>query len=343
MYIRNAMRGIAHDALQASKPNCLDWAANQTPNAQLLLKIATRSLLYCWMMNGDSDKALRLQAAEVPVWRVDGRKAACDMDYIAVEEPLELRLGYGAPSGHVARPISITMRTPGDDVDLAVGFLFGEGVIGSLDDIASVRHDPGTVNVVTVALKDHVVFEMAKLERHFYTTSSCGVCGKTSLEALDTACVAPSKTSASPLDAARLHRLPEALRASQAIFERTGGLHAAAVVDSNGEVLVVREDVGRHNAVDKVIGHMVLEHKMPADGHILVVSGRASFELTQKALMAGIPVMAAVGAPSSLAVNLAGRFDMTLLGFVRDGRFNVYSGRHRLSLVEGGDDDIRPT
>ncbi len=273
---------------------------------------------------------------EAPVWRVNGSVPYEEADLIAVEEPLEIRLGYEDAGTRLVRPISVTMRTPGHDVELAVGFLFTEGIIKDFDDVESIRHTGPTGgkknnrNVVTVTLKPGVTFDAGRLERHFYTASSCGVCGKTSLDALEMA-ACPSLPADQPmLTAEVVHRLPEALLEAQAVFERTGGLHAAALVDAEGRLLATREDVGRHNAVDKLIGAHVLERRLPLHEGILLVSGRASFELTQKALMAEIPVLAAVGAPSSLAVELAQRFGMTLLGFVRNSRFNVYSGSNRV-------------
>ena len=279
---------------------------------------------------------------EAPVWRVNGGVPKDEADLVAVEEPLEIRLGYKDAATHMVRPIAVTMRTPGDDVELAVGFLFTEGIIQSFDDVQAVRHTGPTGgkknnrNVVTITLKPGVAFDAGRLERHFYTTSSCGVCGKTSLDALEMA-ASPSLPEGRPvLTAEVIHRLPDALREAQAVFERTGGLHAAALTDADGRILATREDVGRHNAVDKLIGAHVFEQRLPLHDGILLVSGRASFELTQKALMAEIPVLAAVGAPSSLAVELAQRFGMTLLGFVRNSRFNVYSGSNRVRDVVMG-------
>jgi FdhD protein len=227
------------------------------------------------------------------------------------------------------------MRTPGADNELAAGFLFTEGIVHGRKQIVNVRHcGPGSPdkhlnNTVVVELADGVDLDLKPLERNFYTTSSCGVCGKSSIEAL--------RTGAAPLDAGELtisaeilKRLPAILRDSQAVFDQTGGLHASALFDHEGELDIVREDVGRHNALDKVIGAKFLHGQLPLSDRILLVSGRASFELVQKALMAGIPVLAAVGAPSSLAVELAEEFGMTLVGFVRDGTFNIYTGAKRI-------------
>ncbi len=234
-------------------------------------------------------------------------------DLLAVEEPLEIRVN--------GRPMSITMRTPGHDAELAAGFLFTEGIVRTRSDVVAVDCRE---NRVAVTLADGVDPGAA---RNFYTTSSCGVCGKASVESLHAAGCAmlpPAGVSRSVI-----HGLPGKLRATQAAFEHTGGLHGAALFDLSGALEAVREDVGRHNAVDKLIGAAFLDGRLPLPGRILMLSGRASFELVQKAVMAGIPVLAAVGAPSSLAVETALRFGMTLAGFVRDGRFNVYSGIKR--------------
>jgi FdhD protein len=225
-------------------------------------------------------------------------------DLLAVEEPLEIRVAWTLAGEQREKNISVTMRTPGDDFDLAAGFLMSEGLIGASTDIESIRNW-GSPNVVRVALREGVRLDSSKLDRHFYTTSSCGVCGKTSIDALRVAAT-PLPESAS-IDSALVYRLPALLEEHQSAFRSTGGLHGAAVISNQGDVLRVREDIGRHNAVDKV-------------------SSRAGFEIAQKAIMAGIPVLATVGAPSTLAVDLAREFNLTLLGFVRDGRFNVYAG-----------------
>jgi FdhD protein len=256
-------------------------------------------------------------------------------DHVAVEEPLEIRLDYDTPRGRESRSVSITMRTPGDDLELAAGFLFGESIIQGRDDIASIAHcgspapDSGNHNVVRVELAPGVNADLDRLERHFYTTSSCGVCGKSSLAALHVAGCEPINDEIT-FDERILISIPDKLRAAQQTFEQTGGLHAAACFDGTGELVVTREDVGRHNAVDKAIGRLMLDGALPARSSGLMVSGRASFELVQKALVAGIPLLAAVSAPSSLAVSLAREFNMTLLGFLRGESFNVYAGEGRL-------------
>lgn len=256
----------------------------------------------------------------VPVHRVEGASSSTLQDLVAVEDPLEIRLND--------KPVSITMRTPGNDVELAAGFLFGEGILASAADIEQIG--PGKDNIVNVMLHPGADVNINRLERNFYMSSSCGVCGKASIQAVqDTGCaMLPSNGYTVP--AQIVHRLPKELRQSQAVFDRTGGLHAAALLDADGKLWSVREDIGRHNAVDKVIGAEVLAGRTPLGNRMLLVSGRASFELVQKAVMAGIPLLAAVGAPSSLAVELAQRFRMTLLGFVRDDRFNIYAGEWRI-------------
>jgi FdhD protein len=272
----------------------------------------------------------------VTVQRAVGDSVQSGSDELAVEEPLEIRLAYQADGQRVERSISVTMRTPGQDAELAVGFLLGEGIIRGHGDLATVRPcGPGVGplrlhNVVRVELRADVGVDMKRLERHFYTTSSCGVCGKTSLEALHVSPGFELSVGDPVVSAETIHRLPQQLRQSQAIFDHTGGLHGAGLFTAGGELVGLREDVGRHNAVDKVIGTEALAGRVPLRDRLILVSGRASFELVQKALMAGIPVMVAVGAPSSLAVELACRVKMTLVGFARDNRFNVYSGAWRL-------------
>ena len=277
-----------------------------------------------------------LPAAVLRVERGDAHEAA---DLLAVEEPLEIRVQLPTPERLVRQAVSVTMRTPGDDAALAVGFLFTEGILRDAADVADVRAcgpvaaDGATRNVVRVELRPGTPLDLARLERHFYTTSSCGVCGKTSIEALRAASRFPLPAATPVVDAHVIDALPAALAASQHVFGRTGGLHASALFDPGGRLLALKEDVGRHNALDKVIGAELLAGRLPLHDRILLVSGRASFELVQKAVMAGIPVRAAVGAPSSLAVQLAADSGMTLVGFVRDGRFNVYAGAERVGCA----------
>jgi len=259
----------------------------------------------------------------VPIQKVENDTVSAQQDLLAVEEPLQILVGE--------RNVAITMRTPGNDEALAAGFLFTEGILLDSSQISAIAMDAPNRVTVTLASEDGI--DLERLDRHFYISSSCGVCGKASIQALETiGCPALDRDRPS-IDPGVIHRLPEVLRTKQMVFERTGGLHAAALFDPSGALLSVREDVGRHNAVDKLIGAAFLERRLPLADSLLMVSGRASFELVQKALMAGIPVMAAVGAPSSLAVELALRYGMTLLGFVRDNRFNIYSGQGRFNRL----------
>ncbi len=252
-------------------------------------------------------------------------------DVLAVEEPLEIRVS--------GRALSITMRTPGHDFDLAAGFLVSEGVISRGDQIAAIRYCAGettdgenSYNVLDVTLSPGVPSPDPSLERNFYMTSSCGLCGKSSIDAVRTRSAYPVTHDHLSITPEFLVGLPQRLNAGQDVFEKTGGLHAAALFDgATGELLVLREDVGRHNAVDKVIGWAAKEHRLPLSGTVLMVSGRASFELTQKASMAGIPVMAAVSAPSSLAIELAAELGMTVIGFLRGDSMVVYSGEERIA------------
>ncbi len=252
-------------------------------------------------------------------------------DTLVAEEPMEIRLN--------GRPLAVTMRTPGDDFALALGFLVSEGVLASAEEVAGVVYCAGatsdggnTYNVVDVTLAAGVPVPDVGLERNVYTTSSCGLCGKASLDAVRTATRMPPPAPDRPaLTPGLLAALPDRLRSAQAVFERTGGLHAAALFSGAGELLDVREDVGRHNAVDKLVGRALREGRLPLHDLILMVSGRASFELAQKAVMAGIPVLAAVSAPSSLAVDLAAEAGLTLVGFLRGSSMNVYAGEERFS------------
>jgi FdhD protein len=265
-----------------------------------------------------------------------GGEVSIGQDALAVEEPLEIRLGFVENGKAKHKSVSITMRTPGDDFELAAGFLFTEGIIQTADQINKIKHCGVPAkhsvfnNTVRVDLRADVKIDFKKLERHFYTSSSCGVCGKTSIEALQTGVCSLAESTSPVFARETIHRLPEILRNSQNVFDRTGGLHAAALFNSTGRMKSLREDVGRHNAVDKLVGARFLAGETPVSGNLLLVSGRASFELVQKALMAGIPILAAIGAPSSLAVELAREYGMTLLGFVRDNRFNIYTGAERI-------------
>ena len=257
-------------------------------------------------------------------------------DLLAAEEPLEIRVGYGADGQRQHRTLSVTMRTPGHDAELAAGFLLTEGLIHGPADLLGVIPCPDVQkaeeagNVVRAELAAHVPVDFSAMERHFYTSSSCGVCGKTSIDAVRTASCPVLPAAGPHLAYETVHQLPARLRAAQAGFEQTGGQHAAALFTPAGELLLLREDVGRHNALDKLIGAALLAGWLPLHRHVLLVSGRASFELVQKAAAAGLGVLAAVGAPSSLAVQAAESFGMTVLGFVRHERFNIYSHGWRL-------------
>jgi FdhD protein len=264
-----------------------------------------------------------------PVRRISATGDRRRPDSLAAEEPLELRVG--------GKALAVTMRTPGNDVELAHGFLLSEGVIGGREDIAVARYCDGvddqgrnTYNVLDVALAPGVPPPDTGVERNFYTTSSCGVCGKAALDAVKLKTRFPPAEAAFAVKSETLAGLPDALRARQKVFASTGGLHAAALFTPDGGLEVVREDVGRHNAVDKVLGWAVLENRIPAPGLGLLVSGRASFELVQKAAMAGIGLLAAVSAPSSLAAELAEENGMTLIGFLRGDSMNLYTGDHRV-------------
>jgi FdhD protein len=262
-----------------------------------------------------------------------GQPTAAVDDAVAVEEPLEIRLGRLEDGKVRHQPVSITMRTPGDDFELAAGFLFTEGILQSNRQVREILHcgkGKGATNTLRVDLVAGVDVDMKRLERNFYTTSSCGVCGKTSLEALATGAQRVSPPAGFTVDPHLIDELPARLQAQQHVFRSTGGLHASALFSRTGELLGLREDVGRHNALDKLIGARFLAGTLPANDTILFLSGRASFELLQKCVMAGIPVVCAVGAPSSLAIEAAREFGVTLLGFVRSGRFNVYTGKERL-------------
>jgi FdhD protein len=269
--------------------------------------------------------------------KIDGNSAKSVDDQVAVEEPLEIRLGYTTPEGRTASSVSITMRTPGFDAELAVGFLYSESIVQNSSDIMKVEHcgpaapDTGNHNIVRVDLAPRVDVDLGRLQRHFYTTSSCGVCGKSSLDALRITGAEALTIGQTRFSKETLIAMPDALRARQQAFAQTGGLHAAAAFDSQGEILVVHEDVGRHNAVDKVVGTLLARDLLPASELGLMVSGRASFELMQKTLVAGIPLLAAVSAPSSLAVQLANEFNVSLVGFLRGETFNIYSGEERVS------------
>ncbi len=258
-----------------------------------------------------------------------------EKDWLAVEEPLEIRLIHGPDSDRKSKNISITMRTPGNDFELAEGFLYTEGIIKNHSDIINISYFNSLLNpenIVIIEIKESVELELAKLERNFYTTSSCGVCGKSSIDAVKTTADNHKIISNETIKVSKelIYSLSDILRKNQNIFESTGGLHASALFDLEGNLIITREDVGRHNALDKLIGVALFQNLLPLDKYILMLSGRASFELIQKAAMANIKIVAAVGAPSSLAVQMANEFGITLIGFLRDSRFNIYSGEERI-------------
>ncbi len=275
----------------------------------------------------DSDPTL----TRADVMRLRDGRIDTFQDVLAVEEPLEIRLGYTDPrKGRVHRSVSITMRTPGDDAALALGFLFAESIIRSRADTTSV--DTSTANVIRIELHDDARFDPQRLERLFYTTSSCGVCGKASLEALSTAGFDALPDSTFKVGADVLQQLPAKLRERQELFRKTGGNHAAALFNAWGVISHVAEDVGRHNAMDKLVGGLLQRGQLPLLNQGIMLSGRASFELVQKALAAGCQLLVVVGAPSSLAVELAQEFNITLAGFLGDSGFNIYHGASRIQL-----------
>ena len=274
----------------------------------------------------------------VKLLKISNNQAVQELDdLVATEEPLEIRLGYGALNNRQQMNVSVTMRTPTHDFDLALGFMYSEGIIQSYEQVSSIKYcvDAGkqaTENIVRVELKPLVEVDAKLFQRNFYMTSSCGVCGKASIEAIEAMIFQVHE--AKPLNnwqitPALIYQLSKAMIATQSAFTYTGGLHAAALFDKLGKILLIREDVGRHNALDKVIGNALTQNLFLND-KIILMSSRASFELIQKVIMANIPIIATIGAPSSLAIETAQRFDITLLGFVKEDRFNVYSGAERV-------------
>jgi FdhD protein len=257
-------------------------------------------------------------------------------DLVATEEPLALKLGYSTPLGRELRELAVTMRTPGNDFELALGFLFAEGIITANADVLSIRHCAGSEaqghegNLLKIELSETLALPAHIFQRQSFISSSCGVCGKASIAAVRVHALAFDGADTLRFDAALLNALPGTVRAQQRVFGATGGLHAAALFDSAGSLLALREDVGRHNAVDKLVGYALAQGWLPLCEQILFLSGRASFELLQKAALAGLRVVCAVGAPSSLAVECAREFGITLAGFLRENRFNLYSHPHRL-------------
>ena len=286
-----------------------------------------------------SDEGRRGAVERVRVLTHEGGEFVERIDVVAGEEPLEIRLLLGGE----ARTVAITMRTPGSDFELATGFFFGEGVILKGAEVSGISYcvdrsigEEQRYNIVNVKLAPGVWPDLRPLERHFFTSSACGVCGKAALEAL--AIRRQPLVDRVTLHPATLLELPERLRNAQGVFDATGGLHAAALFETSGDLIAIREDVGRHNALDKLIGWALLEDRVPLSRSVLLVSGRASYELLQKAVVAGIPVVCAVSAPSSLAVAVAEGFGLTLVGFLRGDRFNVYAGKDRLIPIAADPD-----
>ena len=255
-------------------------------------------------------------------------------DIVAIEEPLEIRLVYGSIENRISKNISVTMRTPSNDEELAIGFLFTEGILKNISEVKSLKKDILNVNIISIELNENVTPEIQKLERNFYTTSSCGVCGKSSIDAIRVVSRNSNSTDFNiKIKSNLIYELPQILRQQQSIFDKTGGIHASALLALEGKFLALKEDVGRHNALDKLIGFCLQNGELDFSNKILLLSGRASFELIQKAAMAGIKLIAAVGAPSSLAIELAMEFDMTLIGFLKEDRFNIYCGAQRIEVA----------
>ena len=283
------------------------------------------------MLNKTS-KARRSSKMKVRVRVVEDGSTRVRPDTLATEEPMEVRL----ISGSVRQTIAVTMRTPGADFELAAGFLYGENIVSSPDDIGKISYCVDAdvdaeqhYNIVNVELRGGREYDLRPLERHFYTTSACGVCGKASLEQLELRSC-PVIPPGPEIAAETIYSLPNKLREAQGLFEATGGLHAAALFDAEGNLVALKEDVGRHNATDKLVGWALLEGQLPLSDQIVMVSGRSSFEIMQKCLVAGVPIVCAISAPSSLAVDVARGFGMTLVGFLRGNKFNVYAGSQRI-------------
>ena len=286
------------------------------------------------MLQKSSDKSRRASKTRTRIRVVEDGRMRVRPDALATEEPMEIRL----LAGDTKQTVAVTMRTPGADFELAAGFLYGEGIVKGRDEVAKISYCVDSdidaaqqYNIVNVELRGGREYDLRPLERHFYTTSACGVCGKASLEQLELrGC--PVVPPGPEVSSQKIYSLPEKLREAQGLFDATGGLHAAALFDEGGNLLALREDVGRHNATDKLVGWALLEDRLPLSGHIVMVSGRSSFEILQKCLTAGVPIVCAISAPSSLAVDVAREFGMTLVGFLREGRFNVYAGHERVAL-----------
>ena len=259
----------------------------------------------------------------VSITRYEGDAPTSTQDVVAIEAPLEIKIAYGTAEQRRIKDLSVTMRTPGHDADLCAGFLFTEGILRQTSDLLHIK--ALDENKILADLHPNVILELGQLERHFYTNSSCGVCGKTNVEAIHKAEKNKKRFEKAFFSPKIIQSLPSKMRLAQAQFETTGGIHASALFDSSGNLLLIREDVGRHNALDKLIGHYICQSILPPEQSILLLSGRASFELIQKAAHAGISTVCAVGAPSSLAIATAAQYGISLIGFLRDARFNIYT------------------
>ena len=268
----------------------------------------------------------------INIYKISSGEINETADKVAVEEPLEIQLAYSTATGSMHKNIAVTMRTPGNDDELAAGFLFTEGIIKNRTDILEIKQPSSDENRILVVLKENTVPVLANAARNFYSTSSCGICGKASIDAIRTTSQYGEESDNIYIDAAVFYPLQNELKKQQKVFEDTGGIHASALFNVDGNFIMLREDVGRHNALDKIIGAALLNGQLPLNNCILLLSGRASFELVQKAVMAGIKIIVAVGAPSSLAVEMAKETGITLLGFLRDDRFNIYAGKQRIAI-----------
>ena len=269
---------------------------------------------------------------DIRVKKISNASVSEEDDLIAVEEPLEIQIAYQSDGKRVKKSISVTMRTPGNDEELATGFLFTEGILHDRSQIYKVGTDIFDENKVLVTLVENEIPRLQTSERNFYTTSSCGVCGKSSIDAIKTVSTFANQPDDLLVPAGLFYNLQNALKKQQGVFQNTGGLHASGLFNLDGNIILLREDVGRHNALDKAIGASFLQDRLPLNRTILLLSGRASFELIQKASMAGIKIVAAIGAPSSLALQLAEEFGITLIGFLGNERFNIYSGSDRIKI-----------
>lgn len=269
---------------------------------------------------------------QIPVQKVRAGTVTETEDKVAVEEPLKIQLEYSTRTGQMQKDIAVTMRTPGHDEELAAGFMFTEGIIKNNGSIKEIKQPSFDENRVLIILVQNIMPVLSNASRNFYSTSSCGICGKASIDAIRTISQYTDPEDIVSIKATVLYALPDLLKTRQQVFQDTGGIHASALFDVDGKFILLREDVGRHNALDKLIGNAFLNNQLPLGNSILLLSGRASFELVQKAAMAGIKIIAAVGAPSSLAVELATETGITLIGFLKHNRFNIYSGKNRIKL-----------